>query len=264
MKKRTVKCLLCICMYLLFTGCTKTKEKQYAKTVYIGSDEVYPYFYINEEGEFAGVDVDIARAAFEAMGVQPVFTKIDWEKKKVMLQNRSIDCLWGSFSMNGREEEYQWAGPYMHSRQLVVVRKDSDIFTLQDLEGKEIGVQATTKPEEILIHHEEYGLPEVEKLYSFSNVNEIYGAMRKGYLDGICGHESSMRSFIDTNPDAFRSLEESIYSSDLGVAFSKTYDSTFVKSLDKELNSLKQDGTVRKIVEKYGLDAEYALGGKDD
>ena len=88
--------------------------------------------------------------------------------------------------------------------------------------------------------------------------------MRKGYLDGICGHESAMRSFMDANPDNFRPLEESIYSSDLGVAFSKTYDSTFVKTLNKELNSLNQDGTIRKIVEKYGLDAEYALGGKDD
>ena len=77
-------------MCLVFTGCTKTKEKQYTKTVYVGSNEVYPYFYINEEGEFDGVDVDIARTAFEAMSVQPVFTKIDWEKKKGLLQNNVI------------------------------------------------------------------------------------------------------------------------------------------------------------------------------
>ena len=46
--------------------------------------------------------------------------------------------------MSGRETKYQWAGPYMYSRQVVAVRADSDIQSLSDLAGKRIGVQATT------------------------------------------------------------------------------------------------------------------------
>ena len=49
--------------------------------------------------------------------------------------------------MNGREDKYQWAGPYLYSRQMVAVRKESEINTIQDLEGKRIAVQATTKAE---------------------------------------------------------------------------------------------------------------------
>lgn len=45
--------------------------------------------------------------------------------------------------MNGREDKYQWAGPYLYSRQMVAVRKESEINTIQDLEGKGIAVQAT-------------------------------------------------------------------------------------------------------------------------
>ena len=53
--------------------------------------------------------------------------------------------------MDGREEEYQWAGPYLYSRQVVAVRSDSDIYTLQDLAGKVVAVQSTTKPEELFL-----------------------------------------------------------------------------------------------------------------
>ena len=55
--------------------------------------------------------------------------------------------------MNGREDKYQWAGPYLYSRQMVAVRKESEINTIQDLEGKRIAVQATTKAEDLFLHN---------------------------------------------------------------------------------------------------------------
>ena len=47
--------------------------------------------------------------------------------------------------MDGRENEYRWAGPYMISRQVVAVNMESDIYSLEDLEGKTIAVQTTTR-----------------------------------------------------------------------------------------------------------------------
>ena len=67
------------------------------------------------------------------------------------LENKEIDCLWGRFSMDGRENDYKWAGPYMVSRQVVAVNKNSNIKKLSDLSGKVIAVQASTKPEDIFL-----------------------------------------------------------------------------------------------------------------
>lgn len=39
-----------------------------------------------------------------------------------MMENGTVDCIWGSFLMNGREDDYTWAGPYLNSRQVVAVR----------------------------------------------------------------------------------------------------------------------------------------------
>ena len=89
------------------------------------------------------------RKHFTEWDMRAEFKLINWEDKKELLESGEIDCIWGSFSMDGREEEYQWAGPYMTSYQVIAVRTDSDIYSLQDLEGKTVAVQSTTKPEEL-------------------------------------------------------------------------------------------------------------------
>ena len=75
----------------------------------------------------------------------PRFVTIKWDDKDGYLEKGEVDCLWGSFSMNGREDDYSWAGPYMYSRQVVVVKAASDIRTLKDLNGKNIAVQNAMK-----------------------------------------------------------------------------------------------------------------------
>ena len=53
--------------------------------------------------------------------------------------------------MDGRENDYQWAGPYLVSRQVIAVSAQSSIERMSDLAGKTIAVQATGKPEAIFL-----------------------------------------------------------------------------------------------------------------
>ena len=68
-----------------------------------------------------GIDVDLATEAFGRMGYKIEIIPISWEQKKKLLENGEIDCIMGCFSMKGRLDDYQWAGPYMISRQVVAV-----------------------------------------------------------------------------------------------------------------------------------------------
>ena len=75
--------------------------------------------------------------------------------------------------MTEREDEYTWAGPYLKSRQVVVVRQESGIKTLQDLAGKRFAVQVSSKPDEILLNHEDPRIPQVDEVYCFSTLDEV-------------------------------------------------------------------------------------------
>lgn len=53
--------------------------------------------------------------------------------------------------MTGRESQFLWAGPYLYSQQVVMVPKNSPIYSIKDLNGKVVGVQSTTKPVDLFI-----------------------------------------------------------------------------------------------------------------
>ena len=113
-----------------------------------------PYTYKNGTGEFVGVDVDFATEAFGRLGYAVQFREIVWENKQSYLDSGEIDCLWSCFTMSGREDEYTWAGPYLYSRQVAMVRADSDYTELSQLAGKRAAVQASTTAEKALLRHD--------------------------------------------------------------------------------------------------------------
>ena len=154
--------------------------------------------------------------------------------------------------MNDREDAYRWVGPYLYSRQMVAVRADSAIWKLSDLKEKTIAVQVSSKPENLFLTGKDSRIPQVRNVFTFSNMN--------GYVDAIAGHESALQQVVNEDPMAYRLLDESLFISELGVAFSVQETSDVVGKLQEALQEMYRDGTTRKIVEKYGLDAERALG----
>ena len=104
------------------TSCGETNAKDSSlPQLIVGSDTYPPYIYLNNDGVPAGIDVEIATEAFRRMGYAARFETIDWEQKTNLVESGAIDCIWGCFSMDGREEMYRWAGPYMVSRQVAAV-----------------------------------------------------------------------------------------------------------------------------------------------
>ena len=250
--------LLALCA-LVLCGCGQQAQDEPLPKLVIGSDNYEPYFYLDEDGAFAGIDVEIATEACRRMGYEPEFRKIQWQNKDVLLVQGEVDCLWGSFSMTGREDRYRWAGPYMYSRQVVVVRSDSDIYELSDLNGMRIAVQNGSKPEELFLNHQVDGVEQVQSVYSFVSMDEVFAALNKDYVDAGAGHETAYRSFMSNHADTYRVLEQELLRVGLGVAFGLEDERGLAEELDVVLAEMKEDGSIAGILEEYGLDAEEAL-----
>ena len=135
----------------LFCGCGGGSSAGGGKLpeLVIGVDYYAPFVFRDDEGEFAGLDVELAKEVCRHMGFEPKFVRVEWSEKKSYLESDEIDCLWCCFSETGREGDYAWSLPYMNSRQVVAVRENSDIRKIADLDGKRVAVQATTKTDEI-------------------------------------------------------------------------------------------------------------------
>ena len=262
MKRACAAALLLAALLMGLCACAQQQQdSEPLPRLVIGSDDYEPYNYIDENGQFAGIDVELAREAFRRMGYEPEFRRIVWENKDSYLDSGEVDCLWGCFTMTGRETLYDWVGPYLNSRQIICVRADSDIAALSDLEGRRVAVQATSKPESVFLERTDPRIPAVGDLYCFSTMDEVYSALRKGYADAIAGHENALQVMADAEPGTYRILDESLFCSQLGVAFAKGSHGEIIQQLSLTLREMIDDGTAREIVARYGLDADEALGG---
>lgn len=234
------------------TACGGTDAKNSdLPQILIGSDTYPPYIYLNNDGTPAGIDVEIATEAFRRMGYAARFEVIDWEQKTALVESGAIDCIWGCFSMQGRETLYRWAGPYMVSRQVVAVNADSSIQSLSDLAGKTVMVQSTSKPEGIFLSGSDPRIPQTVEVFSIEDRSVQYAMLACGYVDAIAAHETAILQYMKDSNAAFRILEEPLLVTGLGVAFAKN-DS---RGLDHQLNDtfaqMREDGTLERIVGKY-------------
>ncbi len=226
----------------------------------IASDEFEPYIYLDPKGQFAGVDVELMTEVCRRIGYTPAFHLINWDNKDLALNSGQIDCLAGAFSMNGRENIYLWAGPYMFSRQVVMVPEHSDIVSLADLTGKKVSVQNSGKAEEYFTKADP-SHPKVKSVLAFSTIEEAVLAMRKGYVQAVAGHESALLQYSHYDGEKYRILHQPILAARLGVAFKRNGDEGLANAVREAQKAMAADGTTAKIIAKYGLDPEVAMKG---
>lgn len=247
----------------LLSGCaarqTADAGDENLPAIIVGCDDYTPFSYLDANGNMTGIDVELAREAFRRMGYRAECRIISWEEKKALLEAGTIDCVWSSFTMDGREDEYQWAGPYMKSHQVVAVDVNSSIQTLQDLKGKVIAVQSTTKPESIFLERTDSRIPLVREVYSLEDRELLYTSLGKGYVDAIAAHETAIRQYMKDYDADYRILDESILTTGIGVAFAKNDTRGLSEQLSRVFEEMRADGTTRTIIGRYLSDPDKYL-----
>ena len=244
------------CLALALGSCggqTETERVTHSDlpVILVGSDNYPPFHYEDANGQPTGIDVDLAKEAFRRMGYQAMFVTIDWEDKQDLVERGEIDCIWGSFSSDGREDQYLWTEPYLYSRQVVAVRQDSDIQTLADLAGKRVAVQSTTKPEELFLAHTDPRIPRVAEVFSLQDRELIYPYLSKGYADALAAHETAILQCMSDYSLDYRILDEPLLTVGLGVAFARTDQRGLDKELSRTFEEMRADGSLEQIVGRY-------------
>lgn len=262
MKRKVGGCVLIFLVLMVIYGCNNREiQKEDQPQLIIGGTLYSPYFYKDVNGKYAGIDVDIATEVCNRIGYTPVFVEIDISERFECLEQRKVDCLWSCLSIDGREDVYSWAGPYLYTQRVVIVHADSEIESLKDLEGKRVAVQAGSTSEKIIENQLNSRLPELKQITSLATIGEVFTALKKGYVDAAIGHESAMLVYAEDYLDEYRFLNMSLRSEALGVAFRKGYDTELIEIINKAIYEMKEDKTLEDIVRKYDLNIQKNVYG---
>ena len=128
-----------------------------------------------------------------------------------------------------------------------------------DVKRAELG--SVLEPEELQLNHQVDGVEQVQNVYSFVSMDEVFAALNKSYVDAGAGHETAYRHFMSHHTGSYRILEQELLRVGLGAAFGLEDDRGLAEQLDAVLEEMKEDGTIADILAGYGVDAKAALVG---
>jgi polar amino acid transport system substrate-binding protein len=103
---------------------------------------VPPFEFVSEQNEIVGFDVDLANEIGRRMGIQMEYVNIAYDGLYDALLTRRVDVL-----ISGLVATPEFAGranfsvPYFNAGEHLVVRTDSSIFIMEDMEGRSLAVE---------------------------------------------------------------------------------------------------------------------------
>ena len=106
---------------LAFFSLSAAAAGQDAHRLRIGFTHFAPFVFVDDDGKLTGIDVELADAACRKLGCTTQFVPGNWQQKETILAHGDADCRWAGFSIDSRENLYQWTAPYLKSRQVVMV-----------------------------------------------------------------------------------------------------------------------------------------------
>ena len=245
--KGSVKFLLIGAMALMLGACGRGEKQTVLDTnrVYkVGTTAEYPPFETLENGKIVGYDVDVIDAVAKKIGIKYEWKDMNFDGLISALQFKKIDIvIAGISSRPEREKVVNFSIPYHESKTAYIMNKNNPM-TMEELKGKTFGVDLGTSYETTARSIEG------AKVIAFSSTGGTLLALKSQKVDCIMVGEVVANEYIEKNPELV------IFGYGDGeacsIAFNKD-DIALQQSFNKALAELKEDGTLKKLQDKYGI-----------
>lgn len=261
MKKLFLILLSVLIFPVILLGCSSNEKKivKEKNTVIVGIDDTFvPMGFRDKNGNIVGFDVDLAKEAFHRMGFNVKFQPIDWSMKETELNNRNIDVIWNGYTMTSeRAKKVAFSNPYLKNRQVIVTLDSSDINSLNDLKGKEVSTQDGSSSLDVLFDNPKLvsSFKDKEPIL-FDSFNDCFMDLEAKRSDAVVCDEILAQYYMAKRAKVpFKILKEDLGKESYCVGLRK--NSSLLSPLNKTLEEMKKDGTIKKIsIKWFGKDLE--------
>ena len=211
----------------------------------MGTNAAFPPYEYYEGDTVVGIDAEIAQAIAEKLGLTLEIVDMDFNSIITAVQSGKVDVGIAGMTVDPeRLENVDFTDSYATGVQVVIVTEDSDIASVDDLEGKLIGAQEGTTGWSYC--SEDYG---DDMVIPYTNGATAVQALLDGKVDCVVIDQQPALSFVEAN-EGLKILETEYAVEDYAIAVSK--DNTALRdAINTALNELIEDGTVQGILDKY-------------
>jgi len=215
------------------------------KKIIVATDSsLPPYAYRMKDGEITGSDVEIVQHIAKELGIEAEFRDMKFSNIFRALQNGDADIGVCAISITKeRKLEMKFSEPLGSTFHRVVVPKDSDIYSIEKLKGKIIGVKRGSTSYTYVKEH--YQVPR-----SYDNGELAIMALVAEQLDAVVLDGQPAKVLSAPYPQ-LKVLDEPLNEEPYGLAYSKMRKDGLRVRVDEVIEKMRKDGTLDRIRKKH-------------
>ena len=209
-----------------------------------------PYEMTTDDGGFEGIDVEMATEIANRLGLELQIDDMDFDYALQAVQQGKSDIAMAGITVNkDRLVNMDFSNTYANGVQVVIVPEDSDIATVDDLQGKMIGVQrGTTGDSYCSAAPEEGGFGE-DHVTQYDNGMTAVQALINGQVDAVVIDNAPAEELVKAN-QGLKILDTAYTDEDYAIAVAKG-NTQLLDAINSILAEMEADGTTQAIIDKY-------------
>lgn len=223
----------------------------------MSTNATFPPYEMVADGEgvngsgFEGIDVEIAYALADKLGLELVIDDMDFDAALMAVQNNSADMMLAGLSYSEeRDEVVDFSDPYATGVQVVIVKEGSGV-TMDNLGEYMIGTQRGTTGFIYASDTPENGGYGEDHVIGYDSGVTAVQELINGTIDAVIIDQQPAEAYVAANPDAgLTILDGNWVEEDYCLAVDEG-NTALLDALNTAMNELKSDGTLDAIVATY-------------
>ena len=267
MKKLFAIALTALMLVSLFAGCASANapETQAPETqapaadtgltiedgkLYMSTNAAFPpYEMTTDEGGFAGIDVEIAGAIAEKLGLELEILDMDFDAALLAVQEGKSDIVMAGVSVTeDRLLVMNFSDSYATGVQVVIVKEGSDV-TMDNLGEMMIGTQRGTTGYIYASDTPENGGYGEDHVIAYDNGASAVQALLNGQVDCVIIDSAPAQEYVAANP-GLTLLDGNWVEEEYAIGLNKN-NTALLEAVNNALAELTADGTIQSIIDKY-------------
>ena len=249
--KKLFAVLLSAMLLLAMAACGEQSQTpddtQEPAVLHMATEGTFPPYEYYDNGQLVGIDIEVAGAIAEKLGMKLETTDIAFDSIIPGVQAGKYDIgMAGVTVSEERLQQVNFSDSYATGVQVVIVKEGGKVQSLDDMADAIIGTQSGTTG--FIYASEDFGDDHVK---SFTKTTDAVEALKNGQVDCVLLDNAPAEALVDANPDAGLSILETAYTvEDYAIAINKENTDLQAK-INAALAELVADGTLQSIIDKY-------------
>lgn len=243
--KKFIKILAAVMALVMMVSCFAACGGKKEEVLVMATNAEFPPYEYHDGDSIVGIDAEIAQLIADKIGMKLKIEDVAFDSIIPGVQAGKYDMgMAGLTVTEDRLKDVNFSDTYAKGVQVVIVKEDSDIKTVDDVTGKKIGVQTSTTGD--IYATDDYG---EENVTRYDNGAVAVQALSSGKVDCVIIDNEPAKSYV-ASTKGLKILDTEYVTEDYAICFNKE-DTELQEKVNSALKDLIADGSVQKVIDKY-------------